>query len=182
MPRPTHSHAQHARRARGGRAHASRHRGEVTGGHGQGLFGVSCGVHMAIDPRCASRRSETLYVVLKPIQSRPTCSACAWWPCSGLPLARWGSGGWHPADIVRCTCVVRAEAIQRARGWLSCVRGHLLCAWGLEHENSISEAGTEPPAGGTGRRSGRRFAHAGWTVNVACGGTSHARPRMICVP
>ena len=45
--------------------------------------GVVQRTYLAIDPMCVPLRSETLYVLLRPTQSRPVRSARTWWPCSG---------------------------------------------------------------------------------------------------
>ena len=63
--------------------------------------GVSSSGHaLAIDPMCAPRRLEVLYVLLRPTQSRPARSARTWWPCWGLPSSQWAPRG----GVVQRTC------------------------------------------------------------------------------
>ena len=57
---------------------------------------------------CATRRGEMLYVVPRPAQSRPTCSACASLACSSLSSSRWPPRGWHPAGALGHRPDVRA--------------------------------------------------------------------------
>ena len=64
--------------------------------------------------------AKTMAIRLRPIQSRPTCSARAWWPCSGLSSSRWGSQGVcilrrceRTGPSTRCACpdVSRLEVL-----------------------------------------------------------------------
>jgi len=130
------SHAQHARRARGWRARATRRGGGRPGG----------GVQRRIQrhrPKSRASRREALYSVLRPTQSRPACSARAWWACSDAPLGPRGG----IQRTVRLHPVLWVSRPSGVLGWLSWVR-------------RASRSGT--------RGAGRRESHFGGRHRTSC--------------
>ena len=82
--------------------------------------GVSSSGHaLAIDPMCAPRRLEVLYVLLRPTQSRPARSARTWWPVLGPLVSRWPPRGVTSSGLCslnRSLCALRPSGVL---GWLS---------------------------------------------------------------
>ncbi len=115
---------------------------------------------------CVPLRSETLYVLLRPTQSRPTRSARAWWACMGRSFRCGHPGGWHPAERVNQT------ARCSRRGHPACLGDSPECVGRLrrvpgwpERENPISEAATGSPSAVSGACGARAL--PGCTTDVA---------------
>ena len=66
-------------------------------------------------PKSRASRREALYSVLRPTQSRPACSARAWWACSDAPLGPRGG----IQRTVRLHPVLWVSRPSGVLGWLS---------------------------------------------------------------